>query len=143
MPAAELDALGPTGTGGDGLPPGELEAIVPVRHIPKDFFGVVHQDAIVLQAHFLAVAASSFSSLVSCPTFCTFCAFYRKPGSAEGYVLSFEEMFKKVEETLELGGSGILMQGGLHPDLPLEWYEDLLRELKQRNLIETINETNA
>jgi cyclic dehypoxanthinyl futalosine synthase len=67
-----------------------------------------------------------------CTAVCTFCAFYRKPGSAEGYVLSFEEIFKKVEETLELGGSGVLMQGGLHPELPLEWYEELLRELKQR-----------
>ena len=67
-----------------------------------------------------------------CTAVCTFCAFYRKPGSPEGYVLSFEEIYKKVEETLELGGSGILMQGGLHPDLPLEWYEELLSQLKRR-----------
>lgn len=67
-----------------------------------------------------------------CTAVCTFCAFYRKPGSPEGYLLSFEEIFAKVEETLELGGSGILMQGGLHPDLPLEWYEELLSELKRR-----------
>src|SRR5215471_14198586 len=66
-----------------------------------------------------------------CSAICTFCAFFRKPGSSEGYVLSFEQIFKKVEETLALGGSGILMQGGLHPDLPLEWYEDLLRQLKR------------
>lgn len=71
-----------------------------------------------------------------CTAVCTFCAFYRKPGSPEGYVLSFEEIFRKVEETLELGGSGILMQGGLHPDLPLEWYEELLRELKHRYRIQ-------
>jgi len=67
-----------------------------------------------------------------CSAVCTFCAFYRKPGSDEGYVLSYHEIFEKVEETLALGGSGILMQGGLHPDLPLEWYESLLRQLKQR-----------
>jgi cyclic dehypoxanthinyl futalosine synthase len=67
-----------------------------------------------------------------CSAVCTFCAFFRKPGSSEGYVLSFEEIFKKVEETLALGGSGILMQGGLHPDLPLKWYEDLLAQLKSR-----------
>ena len=67
-----------------------------------------------------------------CTAVCTFCAFFRKPGSSEGYTLSFEEIFQKVEETLQLGGSGILMQGGLHPDLPLEWYEDLLKELKRR-----------
>src|SRR5215510_1943807 len=67
-----------------------------------------------------------------CSAVCTFCAFFRKPGSSEGYVLSFEEIFKKVEETLALGGSGILMQGGLHPDLPLSWYTGLLSELKSR-----------
>ena len=67
-----------------------------------------------------------------CSAVCTFCAFYRKPGSEEGYVLSYQEIFEKVEETLSLGGSGILMQGGLHPDLPLTWYESLLKQLKQR-----------
>ena len=67
-----------------------------------------------------------------CSAVCTFCAFYRPPGSSEGYVLSHQQIFEKVEETLELGGSGILMQGGLHPDLPLEWYERLLSELKRR-----------
>ncbi len=67
-----------------------------------------------------------------CTSVCIFCAFYRKPGSSEGYVLSYDEIFRKVEETLELGGSGILMQGGLHPDLPLSWYTGLLSELKRR-----------
>lgn len=67
-----------------------------------------------------------------CVSVCSFCAFYRKPGSPEGYILSYEEIFRKVEEMLELGGSGILMQGGLHPDLPLEYYTGLLRELKRR-----------
>ncbi|MBX7219911.1 MAG: dehypoxanthine futalosine cyclase [Blastocatellia bacterium] len=67
-----------------------------------------------------------------CTSVCTFCAFYRPPGHEEGYVNSFETMYQKVEEMIELGGSGVLMQGGLHPDLPLEWYEDLLRELKTR-----------
>jgi cyclic dehypoxanthinyl futalosine synthase len=67
-----------------------------------------------------------------CTSVCIFCAFYRKPGSPEGYVLPYEEIFRKVEETLAVGGSGILMQGGLHPDLPLTWYTGLLRELKRR-----------
>lgn len=67
-----------------------------------------------------------------CSAVCNFCAFSKRPGSADGYVLSYEEIFRKVEETLALGGSGILMQGGLHPDLPLAWYEELLRELKLR-----------
>ena len=61
---------------------------------------------------------------------CRFCAFYREPGDEEGYLLSFEEIGKKVEETLALNGTGILMQGGVHPDLPLSYYEDLLRYLK-------------
>ena len=67
-----------------------------------------------------------------CFSVCNFCAFYRKPGHPEGYVLSYDEMFEKVEEMIELGGSGVLMQGGLHPDLPMEWYTGLLSQLKQR-----------
>ncbi|HXG65495.1 MAG TPA: cyclic dehypoxanthinyl futalosine synthase [Blastocatellia bacterium] len=67
-----------------------------------------------------------------CVSVCAFCAFYRKPGSPEGYVHDYETIFRKVEETLELGGSGVLMQGGLHPDLPLDYYTGLLRELKTR-----------
>lgn len=67
-----------------------------------------------------------------CVSVCSFCAFYRKPGSPEGYVNSYEEIFDKVEEMIELGGSGVLMQGGLHPDLPLDYYTGLLHELKTR-----------
>jgi len=63
---------------------------------------------------------------------CRFCAFYRKPGDAEGYLLSFEEISKKVEETLALHGTGILLQGGVHPDLSIEYYEELLWKLNQR-----------
>ena len=67
-----------------------------------------------------------------CFSVCNFCAFYRKPGHAEGYVLSYDEIYHKVEEMIEIGGSGVLMQGGLNPDLPLDYYTGLLRELKQR-----------
>ncbi|MEE3200194.1 MAG: cyclic dehypoxanthinyl futalosine synthase [Planctomycetota bacterium] len=67
-----------------------------------------------------------------CTSICNFCAFYVSPGQEGGYVLSHEEIFRKVEETLELGGSGILFQGGLHPDLQLDWYTDLFSELKSR-----------
>lgn len=63
---------------------------------------------------------------------CRFCAFYRPPGDPEGYLLSNEEIGKKIEETIALNGTGILMQGGVHPDLPLSYYEDLLRHLKER-----------
>jgi cyclic dehypoxanthinyl futalosine synthase len=67
-----------------------------------------------------------------CFSVCNFCAFYRKPGHPEGYVLDYGEIFEKVEETIELGGSGVLMQGGLHPDLPMDWYTGLLSQLKRR-----------
>ena len=65
-----------------------------------------------------------------CTAVCDFCAFYRSPKHAEGYVLERSELLKKIEETVELGGDQILMQGGLHPSLPLEWYEELLRDIK-------------
>jgi cyclic dehypoxanthinyl futalosine synthase len=67
-----------------------------------------------------------------CVARCNFCAFYRPVGSAEGYVLGFEEIFRKIDETIALGGAQLLMQGGHNPDLPLEWYEDLFRAVKQR-----------
>src|SRR5579875_2341897 len=67
-----------------------------------------------------------------CTEYCSFCAFYRPIGHAEGYVHPKEVIFQKIQETIELGGTGILMQGGLHPDLKIEWYEDLLRSIKQR-----------
>jgi cyclic dehypoxanthinyl futalosine synthase len=67
-----------------------------------------------------------------CTDACTFCAFYRPLGHPESYVLSKDELFRKIQETLDLGGTGILMQGGQHPELKIEWYEDLLRSIKQR-----------
>ena len=65
-----------------------------------------------------------------CTAVCDFCAFYRPPKHAEGYVLDRDVLLAKIEETVALGGDQILMQGGLHPTLPLEWYEDLLRDIK-------------
>ena len=65
-----------------------------------------------------------------CVVRCSFCAFYRDPGHPEGYLHSKESLFAKIAETLALGGTGILMQGGHHPDLPLEWYEDLLSSIR-------------
>jgi cyclic dehypoxanthinyl futalosine synthase len=67
-----------------------------------------------------------------CIARCNFCAFYRPVGSGDGYVLGFEEIFKKIDETIALGGGQLLLQGGHNPDLPLEWYEDLFRSVKQR-----------
>ena len=65
-----------------------------------------------------------------CTAVCDFCAFYRPPKHAEGYVLDRDVLLAKIEETVALGGDQILMQGGLHPTLPLGWYEDLLRDIK-------------
>ncbi len=65
-----------------------------------------------------------------CTEYCTFCAFYRPlkgPAAKEGYILEFETIYEKIRETVELGGTGVLMQGGLHPDLKIEWHERMLR----------------
>lgn len=67
-----------------------------------------------------------------CTEYCSFCAFYRPAGHKESYLHPFETIFEKIQETLDLGGTGILMQGGLHPDLKIDWYEDLLRQIKSR-----------
>ena len=75
-----------------------------------------------------------------CTEYCTFCAFYRplpKNGksdarSAEGYILDFEKIYDKIAETVEMGGTGVLMQGGIHPDLKIDWFERLFTGIKQR-----------
>ena len=67
-----------------------------------------------------------------CVARCAFCAFYRPVGSDEGYVLGFDELFRKIDETLAVGGVQVLLQGGHNPDLPLEWYEDLFQAIKAR-----------
>ena len=63
---------------------------------------------------------------------CKFCAFYRIPGHDEGYTLSREQIFEKVQQMVDVGGIEILMQGGLNPKLKIEWYEDLLRAIKEK-----------
>jgi cyclic dehypoxanthinyl futalosine synthase len=67
-----------------------------------------------------------------CVAKCNFCAFYRDVGSPDGYVLGFDELFRKIDETIAVGGVQLLMQGGHNPDLPLKWYEDLFRAVKER-----------
>src|SRR5437868_1056454 len=64
-----------------------------------------------------------------CNVVCTFCAFYRRPGAPDTYVRTMDEICEKIDETIALGGTGVLMQGGLHPDFGVEWYENLLRTL--------------
>ncbi|HZT76998.1 MAG TPA: cyclic dehypoxanthinyl futalosine synthase [Vicinamibacterales bacterium] len=67
-----------------------------------------------------------------CVAKCNFCAFYRPVGSGDGYVLGFDELFRKIDETIAVGGVQLLLQGGHNPDLPLSWYEDLFRAVKER-----------
>src|SRR4026208_1732908 len=67
-----------------------------------------------------------------CNVVCTFCAFYRRAGAPDTYVRTFDEICQKIAETIETGGTGVLMQGGLHPDFGIEWYEDLLRSLRAK-----------
>ena len=68
-----------------------------------------------------------------CVTDCDFCAFYRRPGDVrEGYLLPKPVIYKKIEETIAIGGTGLLMQGGHHPDLGIDYYEDLFRSIKAR-----------
>src|SRR6476620_9674073 len=65
-----------------------------------------------------------------CVARCNFCAFYRPVGSSDGYVLGFDEIFRKIDETIAVGGNQLLLQGGHNPDLPIAWYEDLFRSVK-------------
>jgi cyclic dehypoxanthinyl futalosine synthase len=67
-----------------------------------------------------------------CVSGCRFCAFARREGDPEAYVIGREELFQKIEETIALGGDQVLLQGGMHPELTLDWYEDLLRSIKER-----------
>ena len=67
-----------------------------------------------------------------CNVYCKFCAFYRVEGDSDAYVISFEELDKKIEETVALGGTQILMQGGHHPKLSMQWYLDLLAHIKSK-----------
>jgi cyclic dehypoxanthinyl futalosine synthase len=70
-----------------------------------------------------------------CTEYCNFCAFYRPlkgPRASEGYILEFEKIYEKIAETIEMGGTGVLMQGGIHPDLKIDWFERLFTGIKRR-----------
>jgi len=67
-----------------------------------------------------------------CTEYCSFCAFYRPLGAKDGYILPLETIFEKIEEMLQMGGNGVLLQGGLHPDLRIEFYENMLRSIQER-----------
>jgi len=77
-----------------------------------------------------------------CVSGCRFCAFHCKPGAPEAYVLPREIIHEKIKETLDLGGTAVMMQGGLHPDLDITYFEDLFRSIKERFAI-TIHSLSA
>src|SRR6186997_2786982 len=111
------------------------EALELYRNAPTALLGQL-ADAIRARKHPEKVVTYIIDRNVNytnvCVARCNFCAFYRPVGSDEGYVLGFEEIFRKIDETIALGGVQLLLQGGHNPDLPLEWYEDLFRAIKQR-----------
>ncbi len=72
----------------------------------------------------------NYTNICTCK--CKFCAFYCDEGQAEGYILSREELHTKIEETLALGGTQLLIQGGLHPGLNLDYFEQMLQDIKSR-----------
>jgi cyclic dehypoxanthinyl futalosine synthase len=111
------------------------EALELYLHAPTALLGEL-ADAVRARKHHGGVVTYIIDRNVNytnvCVARCNFCAFYRPVGSSEGYVLGFEEIFRKIDETIALGGGQLLLQGGHNPDLPLEWYEDLFRAVKQK-----------
>jgi cyclic dehypoxanthinyl futalosine synthase len=111
------------------------EALELYREAPTPVLGQL-ADAIRLRKHPDGVVTYIIDRNVNytniCVAKCNFCAFYREVGSSEGYVLGFDELFRKIDETIAVGGVQLLLQGGHNPDLPLTWYEDLFRAVKQR-----------
>src|SRR3954466_6924463 len=111
------------------------EALALYRHAPTALLGRLadgvrarkHPDGLVT---YIIDRNVNYTNV--CVAKCNFCAFYRDVGSADGYVLGFEELFRKIDETIAVGGVQVLMQGGHNPDLPLQWYEDLFRAIKER-----------
>src|SRR5882724_5646980 len=111
------------------------EALELYRDAPTQVLGQL-ADAIRLRKHPGGLVTYIIDRNVNytniCVAKCNFCAFYREVGSADGYVLGFDELFRKIDETIAVGGVQLLLQGGHNPDLPLSWYEDLFRAVKER-----------
>src|SRR5467141_1568334 len=111
------------------------EALELYRHAPTALLGRL-ADAVRARKHPGRIVTYIIDRNVNytnvCVAKCNFCAFYRDVGSPEGYVLGFDELFRKIDETIAVGGVQLLMQGGHNPDLPLAWYEDLFRAIKER-----------
>src|SRR5687768_7514190 len=111
------------------------EALELYRHAPTHLLGRL-ADTIRARKHPNRIVTYIIDRNVNytnvCVAKCNFCAFYREVGAADGYVLGFEEIFRKIDETIAVGGYQLLLQGGHNPDLPIEWYEDLFRAVKAR-----------
>ena len=112
-----------------------VQALELYREAPTHLLGKL-ADAARARRHSEAIVTYIIDRNVNytnvCLARCNFCAFYRPVGSPGGYVLSFEDIFRKIDETIAVGGVQLLLQGGHNPDLPLEWYEDLFRAIKSR-----------
>src|SRR5688572_15633077 len=119
----------------DGGRVSAAEALVLYREAPTHILGRL-ADTIRLRKHPGRVVTYIIDRNVNytniCVARCNFCAFYREVGHGEGYVLGFEEIFQKIDETIAVGGNQLLLQGGHNPDLPIQWYEDLFRAVKAR-----------
>jgi cyclic dehypoxanthinyl futalosine synthase len=111
------------------------EALALYREAPTALLGRL-ADAVRARKHAERVVTYIIDRNVNytnvCVARCNFCAFYREVGSPDGYVLGFDEIFRKIDETIAVGGVQLLLQGGHNPDLPLSWYEDLFRAVKER-----------
>jgi len=111
------------------------EAVDLYRHAPTPLLGRL-ADAIRARKHPERIVTYIIDRNVNytnvCVARCRFCAFYRPVGSSEGYTLAFDEIFRKIDETIAVGGNQLLLQGGHNPDLPIAWYEDLFRAVKAR-----------
>src|SRR6187455_1689693 len=119
----------------DGGRVNRAEALELYRHAPTALLGRLADD-IRARKHPDRVVTYIIDRNVNytnvCVARCNFCAFYRPVGSGDGYVLGFEEIFRKIDETIALGGGQLLLQGGHNPDLPIEWYVDLFKAVKSR-----------
>jgi len=119
------------------------------RRITDDEYRILEQEADLHQLGFLAngvrkrlhpepvvtyVVDRNINYTDICVSACKFCAFFKAPEEEGGELLSTEQLLEKIRETQELGGTQILLQGGLHPDKPLEYYEDMLRAMKQTGI---------
>jgi cyclic dehypoxanthinyl futalosine synthase len=119
----------------DGGRVNAAEALELYHHAPTHLLGEL-ADTIRARKHPQRIVTYIIDRNVNytniCVARCNFGAFYRPVGSHDGYVLGFEEIFRKIDETIAVGGNQLLLQGGHNPDLPIQWYEDLFRAVKTR-----------